>query len=430
MLNGTKIDIELFDECKTEPPVITSPRSLEACCCLGIDPARLVYQPLASFSLVSKSPEEAALRYDHWKAKRDALVREVRMKRQLLILENEKEEDMEILLVPSAKPSDASSSRPCRPKRDHSAMTSNEDYQRQQRLLNRIAEKSERAEAARNRLLCPPQRLLRDGEKRAEIILKAHHARQQRDAAAAAEFDAKELHRIAAVDRRTVTKADEIIHKRSVAAARGASALDRCTVINTVTLERWKQRAARFAEQGKRLEGLAREKQTARDLLAKEQDALRQEHIAAAKRRDEFRRREISRRHEKINDCVSNHVQKRAQEAIYHSLLAAQKADRRRQAHHCVAHRDEEARSAIERKLAQEGAAVAANLNALEMQRRLQRVRKELLYADRVDAAMRARRKADFAAIFVEREPAAAQRQPRKLAPLPIDAQFDTFQSR
>jgi hypothetical protein len=45
--------------------VPTSPRSVEACCALGIDPLELAPRPLAAFARPGEAPELTRLRYEH-----------------------------------------------------------------------------------------------------------------------------------------------------------------------------------------------------------------------------------------------------------------------------------------------------------------------------------------------------------------------------
>eukprot|EP01063_Lacrimia_lanifica_P006387 TRINITY_DN13867_c0_g1_i1.p1 TRINITY_DN13867_c0_g1~~TRINITY_DN13867_c0_g1_i1.p1 ORF type:complete len:497 (+),score=225.83 TRINITY_DN13867_c0_g1_i1:75-1565(+) len=76
------IDVENFDECKTEEPLFDSPRSLFACKQLGVTQQSLLNVPFGVFLSKAKSEDEARLRHEHWRKKRMRLLADVRCRRQ------------------------------------------------------------------------------------------------------------------------------------------------------------------------------------------------------------------------------------------------------------------------------------------------------------------------------------------------------------
>ena len=77
--------LENFDEYNIEAPLLTSPRSLEACLRQGLEPEELVFRYVDSFAETGVSPDLQEIRWKHYEKKRLDKLAHVREERHKLV---------------------------------------------------------------------------------------------------------------------------------------------------------------------------------------------------------------------------------------------------------------------------------------------------------------------------------------------------------
>mmetsp|Transcript_38862 Transcript_38862/g.49613 ORF Transcript_38862/g.49613 Transcript_38862/m.49613 type:complete len:934 (+) Transcript_38862:111-2912(+) len=91
------MNLESFDEDRQKGPILTSPRSLEACALCGVDPSELIRRPLKWFKRGNKenvSEDVLLIRQEAHEKERQKLLRQVRTERHNLIQEEVREKEL------------------------------------------------------------------------------------------------------------------------------------------------------------------------------------------------------------------------------------------------------------------------------------------------------------------------------------------------
>jgi len=90
-----------------KPGLITSPRSLEACLRLGVDPRELLPHPVKAFgkSLDKKikiTPEEQQARYEHFELRRKEKIKAIKEKREAIVHESASNQSQKLVSTTSS----------------------------------------------------------------------------------------------------------------------------------------------------------------------------------------------------------------------------------------------------------------------------------------------------------------------------------------
>ena len=391
------MNIEVFNEW-SQGERVDSPRSLEACRSVGLDPKILKFRSSEYFlKKCNGDPEKAAVRKEHWAVKRTKMIAEIRHERQLIIRQQEGDDRKEKDILPAIKnpqilPSFQLDS--VAPSKTKLELRLEEEKRRRAVLEIKLLQKAERASQ---------REMSTQSDKHIKKTLNTVRARSAADTMRREE-ELTNIIKFKETNKNRETIADKVIQDR---AARAAKKRETRLLREQVMKEKEDQKRLVQDEYKKQL----REKEfskhqtqqekaahlsRARELLKREVQYEREERLA---QRELEREREIQLAVEK-QASLRKHLDKVEEGkkcmATFKALLDAEKEEKRRQVTRQATELEERRKNIFTEKIERNQATWSVRYSDRKKLEELKCLQRELATLDRQDLIEKVRRRNEF----------------------------------